>query len=99
MMRKIVDEQRVRQGGRGRPVFLVLIGSFLLLGLYLVGMMVWSGSESPTSPSQDASRQAASPSASSSNSSGTPAANPAYPAPASPTANPSATGSTGATSR
>jgi hypothetical protein len=98
-MRKIVDEQRARQGGRGRPVFLVLIGSFLLLGLYLVGMMVWSGSESPTNPSQDASRQAASPSASSSNASGTPAANPAYPAPASPTANPPATGSTGATSR
>jgi|SRR5215203_2482792 hypothetical protein len=97
-MRKIVDEQRVRQGGRGRPVFLVLIGSFLLLGLYLVGMMVWSGSESPTSPSQDASRQAASPSASS-NASGTPPANPAYPAPSSQTANPSATGSTGATSR
>jgi hypothetical protein len=97
-MRKIVDEQRARQGGRGRPVFLVLIGSFLLLGLYFVGMMVWSGSESPTSPSQDASRQTTSPSASS-NASGTPPANPAYPAPSSPTANPSATGSTGATSR
>ena len=98
-MRKIVDEQRTRQGGRGRPVFLVLVGSLLLLGVYLVGMMVWSGSESPTHPSQDASRQAASPSASSSNASRTPAANPAYPAPASPTANPSATGSTGTTSR
>ena len=98
-MRKIVDEQRARQGGRGRPVFLVLIGSFLLLGLYLVGMMVWSGSESPTSPSQDASRQATSPSASSSNTSGTPSANPAYPAPATQTANPSATGSTGTPAR
>jgi cytoskeletal protein RodZ len=98
-MRKIVDDSRARQGAKGRPVFLVLLGSFLLIGLYLVGMMVWSGSESPTQPSQDASRQAVSPSASSSNTSGTPSANPAYPAPASPTANPSATGSTGATNR
>ena len=98
-MAKIVEDQRVRQGPRGRPVFLVLIGSFLLLALYFVGMMVWSGSESPTNPSQDASRQATSPSASSSNSSGTPTANPAYPAPASPTANPSGTGSTGTPSR
>jgi hypothetical protein len=94
-MRKIVEDDRARQGGKGRPVFLVLIGSFLLLGLYLVGMMVWSGSESPNSPSQDASRQSASPPAASSNTSQTPAANPAYPAPASP----SATGSTGATNR
>jgi hypothetical protein len=99
-MPKIVDEQRTRQGGKGRPVFLVLIGSLLLVGVYFVGMMVWSGSESPTHPSQDASRQATSPSGgSSSASSGTPAANPAYPAPASPTANPSATGSTGTTTR
>ena len=99
-MVKIVEDQRARQGGKGRPVFLVLIGSLVLLGLYMVGMMVWSGSDSPTHPSQDASRQATSPSASSSSSSSrTPAANPAYPAPASPTANPSATGSTGATSR
>jgi hypothetical protein len=94
-MRKIVEDDRARQGPKGRPVFLVLIGSFLLLGLYLVGMMMWSGSESPTSPSQDASRQTTSPPAASSNTSQTPAANPAYPAPASP----SATGSTGATSR
>ncbi|HYI89439.1 MAG TPA: hypothetical protein VEY05_06010 [Beijerinckiaceae bacterium] len=94
-MPKIVEDDRARQGPTGRPVFLVLIGSFLLLGLYLVGMMMWSGSETPNSPTQDASRQSASPPAASSNTSQTPAANPAYPAPASP----SATGSTGATSR
>jgi hypothetical protein len=94
-MSKIVEDDRVRQGGRGKPVFLVLLGSFLLIGIYLVSMLVWSGSESPSSPSQDAARQTASPSAASSNTSGTPAANPAYPAPATPTA----TGSTGSTNR
>jgi cytoskeletal protein RodZ len=93
-MRKIVEDERVRQGPKGRPVLLVLVGSFLLIGLYLLSMLVWSGSESPDSASQDASRQqAASPS--SSNASQTPPANPAYPAPASPTA----TGSTGTPNR
>jgi hypothetical protein len=94
-MRKIVEDERVRQGPRGKPVFLVLIGSFLLIGLYLLSMLVWSGAESPRSPSQDAARQQASSPASSSNASGTPPANPAYPAPASPTA----TGSTAPASR
>ena len=94
-MRKIVEGEQVRQGPRGKPVFLVLLGSFLLIGIYLLSMLVWSGSDSPTSPSQDASRQAGSPPASSSNTSRTPSANPAYPAPASPTA----TGSTGTTNR
>jgi len=94
-MRKIVEDQRVRQGPRGKPVFLVLLGSFLLIGIYLLSMLVWSGSDSPNSPSQDAARQQAAPSSSSSNASRTPPANPAYPAPASPTA----TGSTGTTGR
>jgi cytoskeletal protein RodZ len=93
-MRKIVEDERARQGPKGKPVFLVLIGSFLLIGIYLLSMLVWSGSESPNSPSQDASRQQAG-SPSSSNTSRTPPANPAYPAPASPTA----TGSTGTTAR
>ncbi len=90
-MRKMVADDRARQGPRGRPVLMVLVGSFLLIGLYLESMLVWSGSGSPTSPSQDASRQSVAPQASSSNSSGTPPANPAYPVPASP----STTGSTG----
>jgi cytoskeletal protein RodZ len=89
-MPQIVSDSRARQGSRGKPVFLVLLGSFVLLGLFMVSMLVWSGSESPPSASQDAARQNASPSASSSNTSRTPAANPAYPVPASPTA----TGST-----
>jgi hypothetical protein len=93
-MPKIVEDQRARQGPKGRPVFLVLIGSFVLLGIYLLAMMFWAGSESPTAPSQDASRQSVSPPAASSNTSEVPAANPAYPAPASPTANPSGAGST-----
>jgi cytoskeletal protein RodZ len=85
-MAKIVDNDRARQGPRGRPVFLVLIGSFVLIGIYLISMLVWSGSESPNSPSQDAARQQAAPAASSNASSRTPPANPAYPAPSSPTA-------------
>lgn len=89
-MRKIVPEERVRQGPKGWPVLLVLVGSFLLIGLYLVSLLVWSGSETPTHPSQAASQQATSRPADSSNTAQTPPANPAYPAPASPRA----TGST-----
>ncbi|HVL72508.1 MAG TPA: hypothetical protein VM434_11570 [Beijerinckiaceae bacterium] len=40
--RRIVPDERARQGPRGFPVLMVLIGSFALLGLYLVGMVVWS---------------------------------------------------------
>jgi hypothetical protein len=90
-MARIVPDDKARQGPRGRPVLLVLIGSFVLIGLYLISLLVWSGSETPTHPSQATSPQAAAPSASSSNTAGTPPANPAYPAPAAP----SATGSTG----
>jgi hypothetical protein len=71
-------------------VLLVLVGSFLLIGLYLVSLLFWSGAESPTHPSQAASQQATSGPADSSNTARTPPANPAYPVPASP----SATGST-----
>lgn len=91
-MNKVVADKRVRQGPKGRPVLLVLIGSFVLLGIYLVTMLVWSGAESPTGASQDASRQAVSPPAASSTTSGAPPANPAYPAPASPTADTPAKG-------
>jgi hypothetical protein len=94
-MSKIVQDEGARQGPKGRPVFLVLIGSFVLIGIYLLSMLLWSGSESPNSASQDAARQQAGAPAASSNTSRTPAANPAYPAPASPTA----TGSTGTTTR
>jgi hypothetical protein len=86
MARKVVEDDRARQGPKGRPVLLVLIGSGVLLGIYLLSMLVWSGTDSPTQPSQDASRQSVSPPAASSTASGAPPANPAYPAPSTPTA-------------
>ena len=97
-MAPVIQDDRARQGRKGRPVLMVLVGSLVLLGLYMVGMMMWSGSTSPDSATQNASRQATTGSASgsgsgkasSSNSSGTPTANPAYPAPSVPAANPSA---------
>jgi cytoskeletal protein RodZ len=94
-MSKILKDQGARQGPKGKPILLVLVGSFLLIGIYLLSMLVWSGSNSPDSPSQDASRRQTTSPSSSSNASQTPPANPAYPAPASPTA----TGSTGTTGR
>jgi hypothetical protein len=96
-MAPVVPDDRVRQGRKGRPVLMVLVGSLVLLGLFMVGMMLWSGSTSPDHPSQNASRQTTTGTAtgsgsgvSSANTSGVPAANPAYPAPAAPAANPSA---------
>lgn len=85
-MPTIVPDDRTRQGPRGRPVLGVLIGALALLALALGGYMIWVGSESPDSPSQDAARQ---------NTTGSPSgssdanptnrispANPAYPVPA-----------------
>ena len=92
-MTQIVPDDRVRQGPKGRPVLMVLIGAFVLIGIYLVSMMVWSSSESPDSPAQEASRQAATGSSSGSSvnpTSQVPPANPAYPVPA----DSNATGST-----
>ena len=93
-MAPIVPDQRVRQGPKGRPVLMVLIGSLVLLGIYMVSLMVWSGSETPDSASQNASRQSATGTTSGSSSANpsdrTTPANPAYPAPSSG----SATGST-----
>ena len=93
-MAKIVQDDRARQGPRGRPVLMVLIGSFVLLGIYMVSLMLWSGSESPDHPSQEASRQVTTGTPSGS-SNANPSdrvspANPHYPVPA----DPSATGST-----
>ncbi len=81
-MNRIVPDERARQGGKGRPVLIVLAASMVLLGLYMVSLMVWTGSTSPDAPSQDASRQITTGGASSSNTSKVPTANPAYPAPA-----------------
>jgi hypothetical protein len=88
-MAKIVRDDRARQGPKGRPVLMVLIGSLLLLGLYMGSMLIWSGSTSPDHPSQEASREATtgSPSGSSANPTNrVPPANPAYPVPADPSA-------------
>jgi hypothetical protein len=96
-MAKIVRDDRARQGPMGRPVLMVLIGAFVLIGIYLVSMLVWSGSQSPDSSSQEASREATTGSSSGSSNPTTrvPPANPAYPAPA----DSSATGSTPSPSR
>jgi hypothetical protein len=85
-MTKIVPDDRARQGPSGRPVLGVLIGALVLCVLALGGYMIWAGSESPDSPSQEAAREntTGSPSGSS-NANPTnriSPANPAYPAPA-----------------
>ena len=46
-MAKIVDDRRARQGGRGRPVLYVLIGSFALIAVYMISALGWSGMTSP----------------------------------------------------
>ena len=83
-MAKVVADQRARQGGPGRPVLYVLVASLVLMGVYMVVLLGWSGSTTPTSPQQGASQQSTAPAASSSNTSGVPADNPAYPSPAAP---------------
>ena len=83
-MAKTLADQRARQGGKGRPVLIVLVASLVLLGIYMVTLMSWSGSTSPTSPQQSSSQQTTNPGASSSNAARVPSANPAYPAPSAP---------------
>jgi hypothetical protein len=80
-MARIVQDQTARQGPKGRPVLLVLVGALALIGLYLVSMLIWSGSTSPDSTSQDGSRTAVtgSPTGSANRTDRTPPANPAYP--------------------
>jgi flagellar basal body-associated protein FliL len=95
MAPKVIDD-RARQAAKGRPVLIVLVASLVLVGIFVAGMMVWSGSSSRDIAGRPAEREATTGSvtgsgrASSSNTSGTPAANPAYPAPATPSANPNA---------
>lgn len=95
-MTPIVPDQRARQASKGKPVLMVLLASLFLLGIYMVSLMLWSGSQTPDSASQDASREATTGAPSSANTSAVPPANPAYPAPAVPSASsPGATGATG----
>lgn len=92
-MRQVVPDDRARQGPPGRPVLGVLIGALALLAIAIAGYMIWVGSTSPDSVSQEASRAATTGSTSGTAANPTdrvPPANPAYPAPAAP----SATGST-----
>ena len=58
MPRIVEADHEARQGPKGRPVLMVLIGAFALIGIYLLSMMFWAGSTSPDSTSQDASRTA-----------------------------------------
>jgi uncharacterized iron-regulated membrane protein len=78
-----VNDDDARQGGTGRPVLWVLLGSLLLLGISGAGLMMWIGGDTERSPTQAASEAAiGAPSATGSTSARTPSANPAYPAPA-----------------
>ena len=81
MPRIVESDAEARQGPSGRPVLMVLIGAFALIGLYLLSMLFWAGSTSPDSTSQDASRTAVtgSPAGSANPTARTPSANPAYP--------------------
>ncbi|MCB5174405.1 MULTISPECIES: hypothetical protein [Microvirga] len=92
-MRKIVPDDRSRQGASGRPVLGVLIGALALLAVIGAGYMIWVGATSPDNPSQEASREAVTGSPSGAGANPTDRispANPAYPVPA----EPSATGAT-----
>lgn len=92
-MGKVVADQRARGGGKGRPVLYVLLASLVLLAVYMVSLLGWSGATTPTSPQQSSSQQSTTSGAASSNTSRVPAANPAYPAPSGPTTGGTATGS------
>jgi flagellar basal body-associated protein FliL len=90
-MARIVDEREVKQGSKGKPGFYVLVTSLSLAAVAMAGYLLWTGTSSPTNPSQESSRETVpggSPSSTSSTS--VPPANPAYPAPTA-TPNPGAT--------
>ena len=80
-MDKIVADQRARGGPKGKPVLIVLIAALVLLGVYMIVFLGWSGSTSPPNAGSTAGQSTGS---SSSNSSRVPAENPAYPSPAAP---------------
>jgi hypothetical protein len=88
--RRVVEtDVEARQGLRGRPVLYVLIASGCLLGLYLVGMLLWSGASSPPAPAEGPRTVTTLPPiapSSALNEKDPPAANPAYPVPAVPAA-------------
>lgn len=89
--RIVAADSQARQGPRGRPVLIVLVGSLLLLGIYLAATMVWVVVDTPMSPRDplavregvEAQEPPVLPS-SALNRNDPPAANPAYPVPAVP---------------
>ena len=94
-MAKIETENQVRQGPKGKPVLYVLIGSLLLLAVYMVGLLMWSGTapSDHAAQSQDASRKEITGSTNGTgnantagSSTSTPAGNPAYPQSSKPSA-------------
>lgn len=88
-MPQTVSDDRARQGPSGRPVLGVLLGGLTLLGIALAGLMIWIGSTTPDSPSQDAARQTTTgdPKGRTANPTNQISpANPAYPTPSEPTA-------------
>lgn len=92
-MRRIVSDEDARSADRGRPTLIALVAGLVLLGVALTGFMMWSGSQSPDSAAQNASRVQTTGSVSgqsapsSANTSSVPSANPAYPTPSVPSAN------------
>lgn len=78
-MAKIVADQRARGGGKGRPVLIILISTMILLAIYMVTLLGWSGSQIPSNSGQTAAQPS-----SSANTSKVPTENPAYPSPAAP---------------
>lgn len=86
MADKIVGEERARQGPKGRPVLMVLIGSLVLLGACLAFYMIWASRSPPDTLRQDAATSSGSSVSGTTGGAGnpsnrTPPANPAYPAP------------------
>lgn len=59
----------------------VLVASLILAAIAVGSLLAWSGSQTPTSPSQAASQSQNSGAAASGNSSSVPSGNPNYPSP------------------
>ncbi|MBJ6124154.1 hypothetical protein [Microvirga splendida] len=92
-MARLIPDDRTRQGGSGRPVLGVLLGSLMLLVVAVAGYMIWATTSSPDDPGTDAARANVTGSTSGASDANPtnriPPENPAYPAPnAQPSANP-----------
>lgn len=81
-MKRVVDDQRARQGPKGKPVLVVLVSSLILIGAALAIYMMWVDNESPPGTAGISSNPAETTQAPMNS-----PANPANPAPAVPNAN------------